>query len=42
MDLNKSLQIMDLDNRDNIILVEYIGSASKTILPILLVSKVNI
>ncbi len=42
MDPNKLLRMIDPDNRDYFTSVECIGSAGETILPILLVSGVNI
>ena len=42
MDPNKPLRMIDLENRDYITSVEYIGSAGETIPPMLLISRVNI
>lgn len=42
MDPNKSLCMIDSENHDYIISVEYIGSAGEIIPPILLVFRVNI
>lgn len=42
MDPTKLLHIIDPKNCDNITLIEYIHSIGETILPMLLISKVNI
>lgn len=42
MDMNKSLYIINPENRDYITSIEYIVSADKTILPMLLIFRVNI
>lgn len=42
MDINKPFYIIDLKNHDYIISVQCISSAGETILPILLISGVNI